>query len=144
MPMFNGRTDMDVYIEWGIRVDQIFYSHNFTEEKKVCYASIEFIEYALVWWNQLCCAGERPNTWEHMKNIMRRQFMLTHYTRTLHTKLQRLHQCSLSVDDYYKEMKILMIHTGMNEPEEVTMARFFEGLNDDVQEKIESSEYNNL
>lgn len=37
-----------------------------------------------------------------------------------------------------------MIRTDVNEPKEATMARFFEGLNDDVQEKTESSEYNNL
>lgn len=45
---------------------------------------------------------------------------------------------------YYKEMDILMIRTGVNESEEATMACFFEGLNEDEQEKMKSKEYENL
>ena len=63
IPSFNGKTGPDDYLEWEMRVDQIFDSHRYTEEKKVRYASIEFTGYALIWWNQLCRAGSHPETW---------------------------------------------------------------------------------
>ena len=34
-----------------MRVNQIFDGHNYSEEKKVRVASMEFTEYALVWWD---------------------------------------------------------------------------------------------
>ncbi|KAF2939899.1 hypothetical protein DAI22_03g230301 [Oryza sativa Japonica Group] len=37
-----------------------------------------------------------------------------------------------SVDAYYKEMELLMSRTGVTENDETTMARFLNGLNDDV------------
>lgn len=35
------------------------------------------------------------------------------YTRTLHTKLQRLRKGTSTVDEYFKEMEIVMIRTGV-------------------------------
>lgn len=69
-----------------MRADQFFDSHDYTEEKKVPVASIEFTEYPLVWWNQLCCTEGQPETWENMRALMRR-FVPAYYTRTLHMKL---------------------------------------------------------
>ena len=37
-----------------------------------------------------------------------------------------------------------MIRTAVNEPEEATMSRFFHGLNEDVQERIEMVTYQDL
>lgn len=51
MPAFNGRTNPEVFLEWEMRMDQFFDSHNYTEENKVRATSIEFTDYALVWWN---------------------------------------------------------------------------------------------
>ena len=45
-----------------MRVNQIFDSHNYSEEKKVRVASMEFIEYALVWWDNKNRTHERPAT----------------------------------------------------------------------------------
>ncbi|KAF2907731.1 hypothetical protein DAI22_12g120700 [Oryza sativa Japonica Group] len=49
--------------------------------------------------------------------------------------------CDLSVDAYYKEMELLMSHTGVTENDEATIARFLTGLNDDVKERVEISYY---
>nr|AAX95501.1 Retrotransposon gag protein, putative [Oryza sativa Japonica Group]AAX96711.1 retrotransposon protein, putative, Ty3-gypsy sub-class [Oryza sativa Japonica Group]ABA93034.1 retrotransposon protein, putative, Ty3-gypsy subclass [Oryza sativa Japonica Group] len=106
------------------------------EDKKVCLASIEFTGYALSWWNQLERVG-RP----HRKEVMARRFVPEHYTRSLYTRLQQLKQGDLSVDAYYKEMELLMSRTGVTENDEATMARFLNGLNDDVKERVEISYY---
>lgn len=38
----------------------------------------------------------------------------------------------MSVEDYYKEMEMVMIMTNIKDDPEVTMARFLRGLNRDI------------
>ena len=144
IPSFNGKAEPEEYLDWEMRVEQIFDSHHYTEYKKIRLATIEFTGYALVWWNQLCRVGARPDTWIQLKNILRRRFVPAHYTRTLYNRLQQLHQGNSSVDEYYKEMEMLMIRTGIEEHDEATMARFFNGLNGDVQDRVEMVHYYNI
>ncbi|KAL4323622.1 hypothetical protein GQ457_11G025570 [Hibiscus cannabinus] len=100
-------------------------------------AALEFIDYALIWWDQLNISrrhsGEGPvTTWQEMKAIMRRRFVLARYHRDLLQKLQSLKQGNKSVEDYYKEMDIAMIRANINEEREATMSRFLVGLNIDI------------
>ena len=118
-------------------MDQIFNCNNFSEEKKMQLASLEFEGYALVWWNQIQVDRKRlrrhrVDTWVVMKRIMRKRFVPLHYIREMHNKLQRLYQESKSVDGYYKEMEISLIRANIEETNEATMVRFFNGLNRDI------------
>ena len=95
---------------------------------------IEFTDYAVIWWDQLVIgrrrSGERPiATWEDMKSVMRKRFVPSHFYRGLYQKLQGLTQGNRSVEDYYKEMEIVMIRANVEEDREATMARFLNGLN---------------
>lgn len=54
------------------------------------------------------------------------------YTRDLKFKLQKLFHGSKGVEEYYKEMEVLMIQAKIEEDEKVTMARFLNGLNSDI------------
>ena len=103
-----------------MKIKQLFACHNYTEDKKMKMAAMEFIEYALIWWNQLQrkrARYEEPlvDSWEEMKRLMRRRFFPSHYQRDLHNKLQRLTQDSRSVDEYYKEMEVSMIRANVME-----------------------------
>ena len=114
IPEFSGRcADPEKYLEWEMRVNQIFDGHNYSEEKRVRVASMKFTEYALVWWDNKNCTHERPATWTDMKRIMREHFVPAYYTRQLHSRLRRLVQGRKSVDEYYKEMQVLMIRTAV-------------------------------
>ena len=98
-----------MYLEWEKKVEFIFECHNYCEEKKVKLAVIEFINYAIIWWDQLVMNRrrnyERPiETWEEMKAAMKRRFVPNHYHRDIYQKLQSLTQGYRSVDDYHKEM----------------------------------------
>ena len=73
-------------------------------------------------------------TWEEMRAIMRRRFILSQ-------KLQSLNQGYRSVDDYYKEMEIALIWANVEEDREATMARFLNGLNRDIAKKVELQHY---
>ena len=105
-------------------------------------AAAEFTDYAIVWWDQFVTNrrrdGERPvETWEEMKAVMRKRFVLRHYYRDLHNKLQYLKQGNRSVEEYYREMEVAMIRANVQEDRESTMARFLAGLNTDIADKVE-------
>lgn len=70
----------------------IFDCHNYLEDKKIKLIIIRFIDYAIVWWDQYMLSHIRNHrrlieTWEEMKAIMRRCFILSHYYRELYQKL---------------------------------------------------------
>jgi hypothetical protein len=49
IPSFQGRTNLEVYLEWEKKIDLVFDCHNYSEEKKVKFAVIEFTDYAIIW-----------------------------------------------------------------------------------------------
>ena len=104
IPTFKGTYDLEVYLEWEMKVEQVFSCYNYNEEKKIKLASLEFEGYALVWWNQVRNDVERMrkpliNTWQDMKSFLRERFVPSYYGRDLHNKLQRLIQENRSVDE---------------------------------------------
>ena len=51
IPSFQGKNDLEVYLERVKKVEFIFECHNYFEEKKVKLAVIEFTNYAIIWWD---------------------------------------------------------------------------------------------
>ncbi|GKV50463.1 hypothetical protein SLEP1_g57164 [Rubroshorea leprosula] len=126
IPPFQGKNDPDVYLEWEKKVELMFDCHNYSEEKKVKLAAVEFTDYAVVWWDQLVLSQRRNreclvDTWEEMK--------------------AGLTQGSKSVEDYHKEMEIAMVRVNVEEDGEATMARFLHGLNGDIANVVELQHY---
>ncbi|RDX93859.1 hypothetical protein CR513_23831, partial [Mucuna pruriens] len=76
-----------------------------------------------------------------MKSIMRRRFVSSHYHKDLHRKLQCLTQGSMSVQDYYKEMKIVTIRANVEEDRGATMIRFIGCLKIEIAEVLELQHY---
>ncbi|XP_062087666.1 uncharacterized protein LOC133794454, partial [Humulus lupulus] len=146
IPAFQGKSDPEAYLEWEKKMELVFDCHNYSDMKKVKLAAIEFTDYAIVWWDQLCINrrrnGDRPiDTWEAMKRVMRRRFVPPHYYRDLYLKLQGLRQGYRSVYEYYKEMEMAMIRANVEEDREATMARFLNGLNREIADPIELHHY---
>ncbi|GKV11590.1 hypothetical protein SLEP1_g22836 [Rubroshorea leprosula] len=145
IPPFQGKNDPDVYLEWEKKVELVFDCHNYSEEKKMKLATMEFTNYVVVWWDQLVLGRrnrERPvDTWEEMKAVMRKRFVPSHYYRDLYQRLQGLTQGSRSVEDYHKEMEITMVRANVEEDREATMARFLHGLNRDIANVMELQHY---
>jgi exonuclease V gamma subunit len=108
MPKFTGDDDADAYLSWAIKVDKIFRMHNYSKEKKVAMASLEFEGYANIWWDQVVAIREENiqepiATREEMKFEMHMRFIPDHYNRDLFNKLQKLTQGTKSVEEYFKE-----------------------------------------
>ena len=57
-----------------------------------------------------------------MKQVMKKRFAPSYYYIEVHQKLQRLTQGLKSVEDYHKEMEILMIKANIEENMEATKA----------------------
>jgi hypothetical protein len=81
---FQGKNNPEAYLESEKKVELIFESHNYSEEKKVKLAVIELIDYAIIWWDQLVMNRRRNHerpilTWEEVKAIIRRRFVPSHY-----------------------------------------------------------------
>ncbi|KAH0652710.1 hypothetical protein KY289_030388 [Solanum tuberosum] len=143
MPSFKGTRDPDLYLDWERRVEAIFDCHNYSEGKKVKLAVVEFSDYAASWWKKLArdrLQEELPPiaTWAEMKRVMRKRFIPSYFQRDLQSRLQRLKQGSMSVDEYFKSMDMAMIQANCMEEEEATIARFL-----NVEKQIEKKQQNN-
>lgn len=57
-------TDPVEYLTWELKVDNIFRKHNYSKDKKLAMASVEFDDYTLIWWEQVLnqhqANNERP------------------------------------------------------------------------------------
>ncbi|XP_025822327.1 uncharacterized protein LOC112898161, partial [Panicum hallii] len=145
IPPFSGKENADDYFEWETKVEQLFDLYEYPAEKKAKLAAIEFKGYAITWWNQVRTEYQRVGhdriTWEDMKREMRRRFVPAYYSRDLHLKLKRLVQGTRSVDEYFQELEMCLLRTGITEDEESTMARFLVGLNKPIADKVDMTNY---
>ena len=79
-----------------------------------------------------------------MKEVMRNRFVPIHYGRDLHKKLRKLSQGTRSVEEYHLEMETFVIKAKVEEEVEATMARFQDGLNTDIQDRLEMQDFHTL
>ena len=75
---------------------------------------------------------------------MRKRFVPKHFHRELVQKLQVLRQGSRSVDDYYKEMEMIMTRADIEEDVETTMAHFLASLNNEIADRVDLQQYGDL
>src|SRR3954465_3160969 len=97
----------------GVEDREALRLYEYTEEKKVKLAALEFDGYALHWWDALVQNRRDDNdlpvmTWREMKRIMKERFVPTNFLRSVFDKLTNLRQGNMSVDEYYMEMEMLM------------------------------------
>ncbi|KAK1572649.1 hypothetical protein QYE76_018789 [Lolium multiflorum] len=149
MPKFKGEEDPEAYLSWALKVDKIFRIHNYSGAKKVAMASLEFEDYANTWWEQVLTLreekGEPPiDTWEDMKKEMQARFVPTHYMPDLFNKIQKLKQGTKTIEEFFKEMELTMMRANIQESENQTIARFFNGLNYPIKRIVEFQPYSNM
>jgi hypothetical protein len=97
IPLFNGSYDVEAYLYWEMIVEQKFSSHLVPKQHRVRQATIEFKDFALMWWNELTTLGLQPHTWDRLKIAMRQRFVPPSYQRDLRKKLQCLDQGHMSI-----------------------------------------------
>jgi hypothetical protein len=102
-----------------LAVEQKFTCFKFLENARVRAATSEFSYFASIWWVEY--GKEHPNnipqTWIALKLVMRARFVPSYYARDLSNKLQQLKQGAKSVEEYYQELQISMLHCYLEERE---------------------------
>ena len=48
IPSFQGKNDPGAFLEWERKIELVFDCHNYSEEKKVKLAAVEFTNYAII------------------------------------------------------------------------------------------------
>src|SRR4051812_23212413 len=112
-------------------------------------ASLEFEDYANVWWEDYQSNREKQEeppvtTWTEMKNVMYARFVPEHYRQDLFDKLQNLKQDTKTIEEFYKEMEMTMMRADVKELEEQTIARFLNGLNHPIRKIVDFQSYKTL
>lgn len=139
---FAGNADPEAYLDWELAVEQKFNSHLVPAEHRVRLATSEFTGFALFWWNDLCNANAAiPQTWNVLKQRMKSRFVPPYYQRDLRLKLQSLKQGDKGVEEYYQELLIGLARCGIHEDDVDTSARFFGGLNRDIQDILDYKDW---
>ena len=53
LPHFHGKENVEVYLDWEMKVEQLFACHRVSEERKVPLATLSFQGNSMYWWTAL-------------------------------------------------------------------------------------------
>nr|KYP33655.1 hypothetical protein KK1_045478 [Cajanus cajan] len=149
LPYFHGKDDVEGYLDWEMKVEQIFTCHQVSEERKVSLATLSFQGQAMYWWTSLVRDRRLHNDppiqyWNELRSALRRRHIPSYYTRELINKLQRIHQKNMTVEEYRQTMELYLMRAGIREEEDITIARFLSGLTFEIRDKVELLPYRDL
>ncbi|XP_052726932.1 uncharacterized protein LOC108344961 isoform X1 [Vigna angularis] len=137
LPSFKGDTDPSVFLEWIAKVEQVFSLYDVDGPLRVKLACLALEGYAKQWLNRRYLTMASPaSTWEHCRDILYQRFVPPYYHRDLLIKLQRLTQGRRSVEEYARELKVLLYHTNTKENDHAKIVRFISGLNRNIQDVL--------
>ncbi|KAH1212856.1 hypothetical protein GmHk_14G040940 [Glycine max] len=135
LPYFHGKYNVEAYLDWEMKVEQLFACHHISENRKVPLAILRFQG----------IHGDPPvEYWNDLKSALRKRHIPSYYEREFMDKLRRLRQGSMSVEEYRQQIKLLLLRTRLREKERTSIARFLSGLNIEVRDKVELLPYRDL
>jgi len=111
LPYFYGKENVEVYLDWEMKVEQLFVYHRVSEERKVPLENLSFQSNAMYWWKILerdrCLHKDHPlEYWNDLRGALRQCHTPSYYNRELMDKLQRLQQKSMNVEEYRQKMEL--------------------------------------
>jgi len=89
----------------------MFNENHVKDQTQVDLVVLGFLEYVNTWWHKVCknyAQGPPVASWMDIKTLMHARFVPPSYRKELLLKLQRLHQGSMSVREYFKELESQM------------------------------------
>ena len=86
LPYFHGKDNVEDYLDWEMKVVQLFACHHISEERKVPLATHSFQGYALYWWISLVrermIHGDPPiEYWNDLKSALRKRDIPSYYEK---------------------------------------------------------------
>ena len=117
------------------------------EERRVSLATLIFQGHALNWWTSFQKRGKGLHEieyWNALKEALHARQVPSYYKRELLDELQRLQQRYMTIEEYRQKMKLYIMRAGIEENEDLTIAKFLSGLNFAIRDRVELLPYNNL
>ncbi|XP_074302886.1 uncharacterized protein LOC141637221 [Silene latifolia] len=117
------------------------------DDEKCCkYAILRLSRGASLWYEgfkvKRARAGkEKISSWESLKRKLRKRYVPATYRLTTYRKIAELTQERSSVSDYINEFENLTLMGGIEESEDLKMARFLRGLNRNIANSVELQSY---
>ncbi|XP_059294604.1 uncharacterized protein LOC132047602 [Lycium ferocissimum] len=149
LPTFKGGSDPDVFLDWVMHCDRIFLTNDMSEMKKTSYAIAQFEGFASTWWEtqvkarRLHGLASTP-TWEGLKNILRRKYVIERYKQEQLKKIYTLRQGKKSVEEYYDEFQLVKMRIDFEEDALNAMTRFRAGLNGEIASQMRLHNYSDI
>jgi hypothetical protein len=127
----------------------LFECHEYSERTKIKLAISSFSEYALDRWDQVSSQrrrmGDQPvSSWELCKILIRSKFVPLHYYNELYQRLHVLQQGNKSVEDFHKELEVILMKANIVEDARATKAIFLSGLNREIANEVKLQSYGTL
>ena len=93
------------------------------------------------WWHRVQeerrLRGEpRVRTWRQMKSLLKGRFLPADYDQILFIQFQNCAQGNMTVLDYTEEFLRLQVRCNLAETEDQQVARYVNGLNDAIQDRL--------
>ncbi|VFQ78800.1 unnamed protein product [Cuscuta campestris] len=142
IPTFEGKNDLDEFLEWLEMVERVFDFKEVSDEKKVEIVVLKFRKYASTWLTNTCTKirrnGKEPvSIWTKMRSLLKKKLLPAEYVREKFAKLQTLKQGSKSVEDYNREFEELLLRCDLQEDDEQTFVHYLFGLNLQIANTVE-------
>ncbi|XP_027122175.1 uncharacterized protein [Coffea arabica] len=140
LPKFTGEPDPDAAENWLERMTNIFIALNYTEDRRVNFATFQFKRVARAWWDLIRGKWERvqtPWTWENFTSEFNEKFLPPLVQEKRKDEFIKLRQGSSSVAEYEgKFIKLSKYAPELVTNEQKRIRRFVQGLNVEIQEGL--------
>jgi len=110
VPEFEGKLDLEEFLDWLHTVERVFEYKDVPEDKKVKSVALRLRKYASLWWTNLCAKRVRERkakirTWDKMKSKLKARFLPPTYVQDCYSQLHNLTQGSMSVEEYTRPLR---------------------------------------
>ncbi|XP_057818140.2 uncharacterized protein LOC131031119 [Cryptomeria japonica] len=141
LPTYGGSLNGEEVLDWIEALNNHFEYKEVLEEKKVSLARARLKGSALMWWTVLqeerVNAGKkRISSWERMKTKIKNQFLPCDFEVQMFKKIQNFRQRELDVSSYTEEFHRLSLRSRKHEDESEKLARYINGLRQNIQDEI--------
>ncbi|GJX23196.1 zinc finger, CCHC-type containing protein [Tanacetum coccineum] len=113
-PEYDGKLDLDEFVEWLQTVERVFEYKHTMEENKVKIVSVKLCKYASTWWSNTCLKRERSGkekikSWPKMKAKLKQKFLPTYHVQNSFSQLHTLKQGTCHISFEYPNKSLITL-----------------------------------
>ncbi|XP_042009226.1 uncharacterized protein LOC121757810 [Salvia splendens] len=146
IPEFEGRAQLDEFIDWLNTVERVFDIKYISDSDKVKLVAIKLKKHASIWWEHTKKQRSREGkkkilSWEKMKKLLRQKFHPSHFRQEAFIEYHGCRHGDLSVEDFTNEFDRLKMSCDVDEEDEQTIARYFGALRPEIADVVQLQQY---